>query len=193
VVRIKGLVHFPGSGTDRYREPFRTFLLVAFMTRAIAYLCGILLVGLTPFSAGAHGLGIEARLRAGTLHLEVYFDDNSPVAHAQLRLLDRENHLLVEAITDAEGVYSLPAPAPGAYRVEIRGEDGHFAKASLTIPPPPVPEDTLVSEGLTRADRTGARKWGMAVFGLVIIASGAMLVQWFLQKRKPEAPSGPPS
>jgi len=157
------------------------------MHRAIAYCCGILLLGLTPLSAGAHGLGIEARLRAGTLRLEAYFDDNSPVANAQVRLLNRENHLLMEAITDPEGFYSLPAPPPGTYRVEIRGEDGHFAKASLTIPEPPVPDDTLVSEGLTRTDRTGARKWGMAVFGLVLIASGAVVVNWFFngQKKQP--------
>lgn len=161
-------------------------------------LLGIMLgaIGLAvwlPAPLQAHGLGIEARIRAGTLHLEAYFDDNSPVPNAQVRLLNRENHLLVEAATDLEGLYSLTTPPPGIYRVEIRGEDGHFAKTTLTIPEPPVPDDTLVSEGLTRADRTGARKWGMAVFGLLIIASGAMLVQWFLQKRKPEAPSGPPS
>lgn len=163
------------------------------MPRVIAYFCGILLLGLTPLSAGAHGLGIEARLRAGTLHLETYFDDNSPVAHAQVRLLNQENQTLVEAETNAEGLYSLPAPPPGIYRVEIHGVDGHFAKASLTIPETPVSDDTLVSEGLTRAERTGARKWGMAVFGLLVIASGAMLLQWFLQKKKPEAPSDSPS
>jgi Carboxypeptidase regulatory-like domain len=157
------------------------------MTRVIASFCGILVMALTPVSAGAHGLGIEGRLRGGTLHLEAYFDDNSPVAHAQVRLLNQENKTLVEAETNTEGVYTLPTPAPGTYRVEIRGEDGHFAKASLKIPEPPVPDGTLVSEGLTRAERTGARKWGMAVFGLLVIAAGAAMLNWVFKglKKRP--------
>jgi hypothetical protein len=152
------------------------------MRHAIACVCGVLLITLTPLPASAHGLGIEARLRAGMLHLEAYFDDNTPVPNAQVHLLDRENHRLAEATTNSDGIFSLPAPSPGTYRVEIRGEDGHFAKTMLTIPEPPVPDDTLVSEGLTRADRTGARKWGMAVFGLVVIAAGAFVLNWVFKK-----------
>ena len=163
------------------------------MRHAIACVCGVLLITLTPLPASAHGLGIEARLRASILYLEAYFDDNSPVPNAQVRLLNLENHLLVEAATDPKGLYSLTAPPPGIYRVEIRGEDGHFAKTTLTIPEPPVPDNALVSEGLTRADRTGARKWGMAVFGLMVIGTLAMILHWFLGKgghnsAKPSAP-----
>ena len=101
--------------------------MVALMTRVIASFCGILVMALTPVSAGAHGLGIEGRLRGGTLHLEAYFDDNSPVAHAQVRLLNQENKTLVEAETNTEGVYTLPTPAPRVRPPGCRSESPWFS------------------------------------------------------------------
>ena len=144
------------------------------MRFAFAALLALVFPWLTAQNASAHGLGIEARLQDSTVHIQVYYDDNSPVSNGKLRLLDAANLLLLEGTTN-----------------------GHFTKTTIAIPPPSSSdassENAMVSDGLSRADRTGARKWGMAVFGLVVIAAGAMLLQLFFQKRKPEAPSDSPS
>jgi nickel transport protein len=149
---------------------------------------------LTAQNASAHGLGIEARLQDSTVHIQVYYDDNSPVSNGKLRLLDAANLLLLEGTTNAQGLFSFPSPPVGKYRVEVHVDDGHFAKTTIAIPSPSSSdassENAMVSDGLSRADRTGARKWVMAVFGLVVIAAGAMLLQWFSQKRNPKASSG---
>ena len=167
------------------------------MRFAFAALLALVFPWLTAQNASAHGLGIEARLQDSMVHIQVYYDDNSPVSNGKLRLLDAANLLLLEGTTNAQGLFSFPSPPVGKYRVEVHVDDGHFAKTTIAIPPPSSSdassENAMVSDGLSRADRTGARKWGMAVFGLVVIAAGAMLLQLFFQKRKPKAPSDSPS
>lgn len=167
------------------------------MRFAFAALLALVFPWLTAQNASAHGLGIEARLQDSTVHIQVYYDDNSPVSNGKLRLLDAANLLLLEGTTNAQGLFSFPSPPVGKYQVEVHVDDGHFAKTTIAIPPPSSSdassENAMVSDGLSRADRTGARKWVMAVFGLVVIAAGAMLLQWFSQKRNPKAPSGSPS
>jgi nickel transport protein len=167
------------------------------MRFAFAALLALVFPWLTAQNASGHGLGIEARLQDSTVHIQVYYDDNSPVSNGKLRLLDAANLLLLEGTTNAQGLFSFPSPPVGKYQVEVHVDDGHFAETTIAIPPPSSSdassENAMVSDGLSRADRTGARKWVMAVFGLVVIAAGAMLLQWFSQKRNPKAPSGSPS
>lgn len=152
------------------------------MPRLLACVVCVILSGLTALPVRAHGLGIDARVRGGSLHLDAYFDDNSPVANAKARLLNQENQVLAEGMTDSEGRLVLAVPPAGTYRVEIRGEDGHFAQTTVLIPENSVAEDTLVSEGRTRADRTGARKWGTAVFGVAVIAAVTVVLNRLFKK-----------
>jgi len=156
------------------------------MRFAFAALLALVFPWLTAQNASAHGLGIEARLQDSTVHIQVYYDDNSPVSNGKLRLLDAANLLLLEGTTNAQGLFSFPSPPVGKYRVEVHVDDGHFAKTTIAIPPPsssePSSENAMVSDGLSRADRTGARKWVMALIGLLILALGPMALKWFAKK-----------
>ena len=156
------------------------------MRFAFAALLALVFPLLTAQIASAHGLGIEARLQDSTVHIQVYYDDNSPVSNGKLRLLDAANLLLLEGTTNAQGLFSFPSPPVGKYRVEVHVDDGHFTKTTIAIPPPSSSdassENAMVSYGLSRADRTGARKWVMALIGLLILALGTMALKWFAKK-----------
>jgi nickel transport protein len=156
------------------------------MRFAFAALLALVFPLLTAQIASAHGLGIEARLQDSTVHIQVYYDDNSPVSNGKLRLLDAANLLLLEGTTNAQGLFSFPSPPVGKYRVEVHVDDGHFTKTTIAIPPPSSSdassENAMVSDGLSRADRTGARKWVMALIGLLILALGTMALKWFAKK-----------
>lgn len=158
------------------------------MRFAFAALLALVFPWLTAQNASAHGLGIEARLQDSTVHIQVYYDDNSPVSNGKLRLLDAANLLLLEGTTNAQGLFSFPSPPVGKYRVEVHVDDGHFTKTTIAIPPPSSSdassENAMVSDGLSRADRTGARKWVMALIGLLILALGTMALKWFAKKRQ---------
>jgi len=156
------------------------------MRFAFAALLALVFPLLTAQIASAHGLGIEARLQDSTVHIQVYYDDNSPVSNGKLRLLDAANLLLLEGTTNAQGLFSFPSLPVGKYRVEVHVDDGHFTKTTIAIPPPSSSdassENAMVSDGLSRADRTGARKWVMALIGLLILALGTMALKWFAKK-----------
>ncbi|OWK43199.1 hypothetical protein [Fimbriiglobus ruber] len=148
---------------------------------------GLLL--LVPAVASAHAVGIEAKLKGERVVVEAYYDDDSPAADAKIAVTGENGQLVAEGKTDAKGVWSFPTPVGGKYQVAVNAGDGHSAKTSITIPPQaspnpatttepstttipnPAGDDTakIVSDGPTRAETTGSRRWLMAVVGVGVI------------------------
>lgn len=140
---------------------------------------------LIPAISWAHGIGLEVRLAGTQVTLEAFYDDNTPVAEAKTRLLNLEGGVLREGQTNSQGAWTFPSPPVGKYKVEVRTEDGHFSRTTIAIPEQTgtqadgsAPGD-VVSEGQSREERTGIRKWAKAIIGLLVILLGAFGVQWF--------------
>jgi nickel transport protein len=147
-------------------------------TLLIAFGLALLLPGL----ALGHGIGVQATLEQGTVHLEGYFDDDTPAADARVRIETEDGQLIVEGKTDDKGLWSFPAPAPGQYRVILDAGAGHVARIRLTIPESPATSATNVSEGPTRAEFTQF-PWGRLVVGLGVIGLLAVGTRWLRGKR----------
>ena len=108
-----------------------------------------------------------------------------------------------DAPIDATSSVAFPAPPAGKYKVTVDTGDGHLAKTTITIPTRPlaVPSPTtsdgtaspsgaepevIVSDGPTRAETTGWRRWLMAGVGLAVI--GLVFWGFWLLARR----NGPP-
>jgi hypothetical protein len=94
----------------------------------------MIVVPIAASCACAHDLGAQCRFKGDRVELEAYFDDDTPAASAQVRVLDAERQLLVEGRTDAQGRWSFARPKPGNYRVIVDAGAGHLKKLQLTIP-----------------------------------------------------------
>jgi nickel transport protein len=86
-----------------------------------------------PRSASAHALGAECRLKGDKVHVEAYFEDDTPAQQAAVRVLDAEEHEIVKGQTDVKGFWSFDAPPPGRYQVIIDAGAGHRVVQKLTI------------------------------------------------------------
>ena len=144
-----------------------------------------------PSFASAHGIGVEAKLKGDRVAVEAFFDDDTPAADAKMAVTTEDGKVVAEGKADAKGMWSFPAPPAGKYKVTANAGGGHLAKTTITIParPAAVPGTTppdgtsspssaepevIVSDGLTRAEMTGWRRWLMAGVGLAVIG----LVFW---------------
>lgn len=147
----------------------------------------VALVLVAPAVSSAHGIGAEAKLKGERVHVEGFFDDDTPASDAKVTVTGEDGKVVAEGKTDAKGQWSFPVPAAGKYRVAVDAGGGHLAKTTITIParpavtgthtsgtsPSSVPAnqsepETVVSDGPTRAEVTGGR-WLKAGVGLAII------------------------
>ena len=144
-----------------------------------------------PSFASAHGIGVEAKLKGDRVAVEAFFDDDTPAADAKVAVTAEDGKVVAEGKADAKGMWTFPAPPAGKYKVTANAGGGHLAKMTITIParPAAVPGTTtpdgtsspssaepeaVVSDGPTRAETTGWRRWLMAGVGLAVIG----LVFW---------------
>lgn len=149
------------------------------------------LLFVAPSFASAHGIGVEAKLKGDRVAVEAFFDDDTPAADAKVAVTAEDGKTVAEGKADAKGTWSFPAPPAGKYKVTVDVGGGHLAKTTITIPTRPlaVPSPTtsdgtaspsgaepevIVSDGPTRAETTGWRRWLMAGVGLAVIG----LVFW---------------
>ncbi|MFO0879641.1 MAG: carboxypeptidase-like regulatory domain-containing protein [Gemmataceae bacterium] len=168
-------------------------------TSLVVMLVLINLMFLAPGEAWGHGMGAEARLKDGQIHIEGYFDDDTPAAEARIWVEDAEKKRIAEGRADARGRWSFPAPAPGRYRVTLDAGGGHQTTISITVPAStadgaPTPDGTTerpvrVSEGASREEFTRL-PWKSLAAGLVLIGLAAWLLPRLL-RRAPEKASGP--
>lgn len=138
-----------------------------------------------PSAALAHGIGVEAKLKGDRVSVEAFFDDDTPAADAKVAVTAEDGKTVAEGKTDAKGAWSFPVPAPGKYKVTVDAGGGHLAKTTITIParstaqtattpdgtpsPSGTEPEVVVSDGPTRAEMTGWRRWLMAVVGVAVI------------------------
>jgi len=80
---------------------------------------------LLPAAALAHKVNIFAYFDAGTVYSESYFPDGRPVAGGQVKVLDSQEKLLVEGVTDAKGQFNFPLPKREDLTLVIQASMGH--------------------------------------------------------------------
>lgn len=137
--------------------------------------------------ADAHAVAAEAKLKDGRVTVEAFFDDNTPATDAKVVLLDETGATAAEGKTDNSGKWSIPAPAPGKYKVIVDAGAGHRASVALVIPAP-TPGDSspevTVSQGATRDEITGPARWLWAGSGIVAIGLATGLIMFVLRRRR---------
>jgi hypothetical protein len=89
---------------------------------------------LIPTCVRAHGLQADYALKSGTIHVEAYFDDDTPARNAHVVLQDEQQKPIAEGDTDAKGVCKLAAPPPGHYVLTVDAGMGHKVKRLVDIP-----------------------------------------------------------
>jgi nickel transport protein len=141
----------------------------------------------TPGFVAAHGIGVEVKLQGNTVRVEAFFDDDTAASEAKVKVTALDGPFALQGVTDKEGHWSFPIPAPGKYRVAVDAGSGHLAQTTLTIPASSAPileaskpsleaPEVTISEGATREDRTGSKRWRMAGLGVgMILAVGIIL------------------
>ena len=104
---------------------------MAYLWRTTA---ALLALGTTPAYAWAHALGAECILRGDRVHVEAYFENDTPAQQALVRVLDSEEQEVAKGHTDTKGLWSSAAPPPGRYQVIIDAGAGHRVVHTMTIP-----------------------------------------------------------
>jgi hypothetical protein len=153
-------------------------------------------------AARAHDLGAQAKLHAGQVTLEAYYDDDTAASEAKVRVTDRSGNAVQTGTTNDKGLWIFPAPPPGKYRVVVDAGGGHRASIELIIPegtstgagepatiPPAEPKQTI-SSGPPREQFTQF-PWLRLLMGLSVVAGLAWLTRWWLQTRPTVADERP--
>lgn len=154
-----------------------------------------------PSAALAHGIGVEAKLKGDRVTVEAFFDDDTPAADAKVAVISEDGKVIAEGKADAKGMWSFPAPSAGKYKVTVDAGGGHLAKTTITIPTrqptasttpskvaasPTAPEaepEVVVSDGPTRAETTGPRRWLMVGVGIAVVGLLMFAFRLFTRKR----------
>lgn len=131
------------------------------------------IVLLLPLGGFAHDLGVEARLDAGQIRLEAFFDDDAPAKDAKVVVHDANKQTIAEGRTDSAGKWSFAAPPPGAYLIVVDAGDGHRVEERLTVPASPT---GTPSTGRSRSEFTKPRWLGLGA-GLLLIATVVIAVR----------------
>ena len=166
----------------------------------------MLMLTLEPAWVFAHNLSVDCRLADAVVHVEVYYDDDTPGANAKVEVRDANEKVIVKGVTDNQGKWSCAAPPPGKYVVYADAGAGHRAKRRINVPAPaeqargaensPTPDKSAmpsirsdsISEGPSK-DEITRTPWLKIAIGLAVIGvcSGAFVVAMRL-KRGAQAP-----
>lgn len=152
---------------------------------AIVALAAILVA---PRCASAHALRVDCYLRAESVIVEAYFDDDTPADKAKVRIFDAGGNEIARGQTDADGKWSTHRLSPGRYRVEVDAGGGHFAKQSMEVPANGnvATAPIRITEGPSRPE--AARMfWPKLMVGLGAIA-GFAIALWIAARCKKEPP-----
>lgn len=160
------------------------------MTRPFLAVAGLILF---PLATLAHGLGMDARVKGEVVRVEVYYDDDTPGGGADVTVYDANKAVVLEGTTDADGVWSFPAPAAGEYTVRAKTDDGHAAKAFFTVRSATsgeIPAESSEPERPSRSEFTGPKRWITAAAGLLLIGAGFTAVYFVIRHRERKKVSG---
>lgn len=85
-----------------------------------------------PLHAWAHKVNLFAYAEGGTVYVESYFPDGSPVVQGNLRVTDAKGTQVFEGTTDAQGKAHFPVPSEKAdLTIELNASMGHRAVFTL--------------------------------------------------------------
>ncbi len=82
-------------------------------------------------TALAHKVNLFAYTEGGIIYTESYFPDGRPVEGGKVLVYDGSDKLLVEGVTDQEGLFSLDIPKVDDLNIVIEASLGH--KNSWTL------------------------------------------------------------
>ena len=121
----------------------------------------------------AHRLLLTCKVAGDTVHVEAYYEDDTPAQNARVALLLAEK-IITSGRTDERGVWVCPKPTGGDYLVLARTE-GHTAKENLLIPSEQneltTPENSEVEVQSERVAKTQTQWWRLGL-GLLVISLG---------------------
>lgn len=142
-----------------------------------------------PGTAWAHALGAECKLRDGKVHVEAFFEDDTPAQEARVRVLGEDGLELLQTKTDAQGRCSFIAPTPGRYQLVVDDGAGHRVELRMTIPQSTVVTTSEpVTQGPGREEFTRF-PWMRVIAGLSVILAVAVA---FLISRHMAGSASPP-
>lgn len=76
-------------------------------------------------TALAHKVNVFAYAEAGKIYTESYFPDGKPVEGGKLQVFDSQEKLLLEGVTDQEGLFSFDIPKVDDLTIVINATMGH--------------------------------------------------------------------
>jgi hypothetical protein len=133
-------------------------------------IAAITLIALGATPAFAHKLCVEAKPRTDHVHVEAYYDDDTPAQEAKITI-HKGDAVVAEGRTDEKGVWTCMLP-PGHYTV--RAETlGHAAKETFDVPERV--EEVAQPSDDQRAENTQFPIWRV-VLGLGIIAAATTIL-----------------
>jgi len=89
------------------------FLIFIFVS---LLLCGV---------ATAHKVNLFAYVEAGKVYTESYFPDGSPVKSGKILVYDSQDKLLLQGVTNDEGLFSFDVPKVDDLNIVIEATMGH--------------------------------------------------------------------
>jgi len=82
-------------------------------------------------TAMAHKVSLFAYVEAGKVYTESYFSDGRPVAGGKVKVYDSSKNLLLEGVTDKEGLFNFDIPKVDDLTIVLDATMGH--KNSYTL------------------------------------------------------------
>ncbi|MBX9678485.1 MAG: carboxypeptidase-like regulatory domain-containing protein [Gemmataceae bacterium] len=138
---------------------------------------------IAPALVFAHGLGADAKVKDGKIHLEAYFNDDTPARDSRVEVTDDAGKKIAEGKTDEQGLWNFPLPPAGKYRVVVDAGEGHRAKLTIDVPAGESNDAKDVSEGPSRDEFTRL-PWGRLAIGLAAIAVIGAALPWLLRRSR---------
>lgn len=104
-----------------------------FVRKAVwAVVSALLLTGFSSASAWAHKVNVFAYAEGGTVFVESYFPDGSPVVQGAVTVTDPKGAKIFEGKTDTQGRAQFPVPSEKTdLTIEVNASMGHRAVATL--------------------------------------------------------------
>ena len=76
-------------------------------------------------TALAHRVNLFAYVDGGKIYTESYFPDGKPVIGGKVLVYDSREKLLVQGVTDKEGLFNFPIPVVDELKIVIDATMGH--------------------------------------------------------------------
>ncbi|MCI0379495.1 MAG: carboxypeptidase-like regulatory domain-containing protein [Gemmataceae bacterium] len=149
---------------------------------------GVIVVGLLLFSpAGvwAHALGVECSLRGGKVHVEAFYDDDTPASFALVEVRDSGKKLIANGKCDVKGLWSFEAPPAGKYEVFVNAGAGHAVQKALTVPATsPAPVDESPKLIITEQTREGFTGFPLIKVGIALGTLALFTIAFLIARRR---------